>query len=187
MVSWLLICKRAWYRILSILQASLRPFYSRSPQPFQVVDAFWPWTILPQSRADRLKSKSWNFIYSFLQTTQHGDIQVPGQVARCQNENILFFLHNSVHLDQKLSFHSSTSLMLRSWPASLTHDAIDFINEDCAWLVKSCQLKEYSDEFFAFSSPFRNHRWSWNIEESSFALGCNWFSKHCLPCARRTK
>lgn len=75
--------------------------------------------------------------------------------------------------------------MLNRWTstsraAPLTHYAVDFIDEYCAWLVKSGKLKENSDQLLTLTSPFWNNWRSRNVKKSGLALCRYRLRQQCL-------
>lgn len=86
--------------------------------------------------------------YSFLQSSEHSNVEIPWEVACSQYKDILSLLYNAVHLNQQLGFHSSAPFVLgcvnstlTSRPTPLAHNAVYLINEDSGRLIESSQLE----------------------------------------------
>lgn len=72
-------------------------------------------------------------VYSPLETTTNGSIELPGDIRRAKNEDTSGVLAYTVHLHEKFGFDAARcfGLAFPAWAA----ESIDLVDEDDGWLV----------------------------------------------------
>lgn len=71
--------------------------------------------------------------------------------------------------------------------AASTHDAVNLINEDSAWLVVPCQFKQNPDKLLTVTSPLGHDCACRNIKKGSTAFSSDCLRKHRLASTRWAK
>lgn len=83
-------------------------------------------------------------VYSSLETSPDGRVELPGNVCRSQDQHALGIPSHTVHLYQQLSFDAARCLRLSF--ASGTAQCVDFVDEDDRGLVLSCHVEQLLDQ-----------------------------------------